>query len=125
MVELLLLVLALSVCEQLRETYLPDLSEIFWTQFLNEGVTFGSDLEKDGGDSEFIIVFFPSLGPSDELMHDVDLQIVLPVVYFVLARPVHVQVIHLIYEWTLSIEVCHLYRPEICPSQTHCPQNVL
>lgn len=89
--------------EELREADLLNQTEVKRAQLLNEGVAVIGDLEQNANDSKGLFVFFPAWGPVDQFMHNMNFQIILLAIEAMLARAMHVKMIHIVVEGSLAI----------------------
>ena len=92
--------------EELVEGDLVYLAEVVGSQLLDEGVRLVAYLEEEADNSQGLLIVL-LFGAIDELVHDVDLEVVLHVVETVLCGSVHMHVVHLVDVGALAVEVSH------------------
>lgn len=107
-------ILLLAEClEQLVEGYLVYLAKVLWPELLNEGMRVVAYLEEEPDDSEGLLVVL-LLGAVHELVHDVDLEVVLLSIEPMLCGAMHVHVVHLVGVRALTVEVCDFDTTQVC-----------
>lgn len=93
--------------EELVNVSSVDVSHVFDSELLDEGVALGSELKDDSHNSEALFVGPWKGVPHNDGVHEVKFEVVLDTVDLVLSGAVEVDVISVVQEGTLSIDIGH------------------